>query len=161
MPANGGPERVLSGRAGCLDGREDAPSRRVQLLVARTDRAELELLDAVPGKTRMRVAVDEPRQSAQTGAVELLDLAVERTQVSHPADGRDLTPLAEEVRVIDDLDLAERVSSQRHVAPGGAHDLREVADEQPLRLAGRAHSAPRGGIGGSSPCWAAASAASS
>ena len=54
------------------------PPGRVQLLVARAHRAQLELLDAVAGEARMRMAVDEPRQSAETPAVELFDFAVER-----------------------------------------------------------------------------------
>jgi perosamine synthetase len=37
--------------------------------------------------------------------------------------------------VTDDLDLAERVPAQRHVGSGGADELRQVADEQPPRLA--------------------------
>ena len=52
----GGPRRP--------DGREDAAARGVQLLVARTARAQRELLDAVAAERRMRVAVDEPRDRA-------------------------------------------------------------------------------------------------
>ena len=67
---SGGPRR--------RDGREDAAAGGVQLLVARAGRAQRELLDAVAGERRVRVAVDEARDGAEAAAVELLDLAVER-----------------------------------------------------------------------------------
>ena len=39
--------------------------------------------------------------------------------------------LAEDVRVLDHVDLAERAPAQRRAVPAGGRDLREVADEQP------------------------------
>ena len=68
------------GREGArrADGREDAAACCVQLLVARAAGAQRELADAVTAERRMRVAVDEPGHRAQPGAVELLDVAVER-----------------------------------------------------------------------------------
>src|ERR1700693_2672652 len=155
------PETVLAYGQGHLRGREDAAAGSVELLVARALRAKLELVHAVARKTRMRVAIDEPGHSTDDSAVELLDLSVERLELAHPADGRDPPRFTEEIRVLHDLDVAERLSAQRRVAPGRRHELREIADEEPHWLARRAHSAAGGGIGGSRPCCAAASTASS
>ena len=67
-----------------------------------------------------------------------------------------VSPRAEHVRVLDQLDRAERGAAQRCVAPGRRRQLREVADEQPR---GRAH-ASCGADGMFSPPRAAASIAS-
>ena len=77
MPLDSDAQSVGVQRARRPDGREDAAACRVQLLVARAARAQGELLDAVAAERGMRVAVDEPRQRAETAAVELLDVAVE------------------------------------------------------------------------------------
>ena len=104
----------------------------------------------------MRVAVDEAGDRAQAATVELPHVAVERRQVAHAADGLDRVAGAEDVRVLDQLDLAERRPAQRRVAPGRRGQLREVADEQPR---GRAH-ASCGADGILSPPRSAASIAS-
>ena len=95
----------FSGRPGRPDGREDAAARRVQLLVARAARAQRELLDAVAAEGRVRVAVDEARDRAEPAAVELLDVAVERRQLAHRAHRLDRPAVAEDVRVLDRVDL--------------------------------------------------------
>ena len=134
-------------------GRENAAAGRVELLVARAARAQRELVDAVAGEAGVRVAVDEPRDGAEPAAVDLLDLAVEpRPQLAHRTDGGDSPVLAEDVRVLDDLDPAERVAAKRRLAAGGRRELCEVADEQPPPARPVAHSADEGGIGSSSPC---------
>jgi hypothetical protein len=51
------------------------------------------------------VAVDETRDSARSTAVHFLDVAVECRQVSHPPDSLDLAVSAEDVRVLEHLDL--------------------------------------------------------
>ena len=109
----------FSGCPGRSDGREDAEACRVQLLVARAGRAARELLDAVAAEGRVRVAVDEARNGAQTAAVELLDVAVECRQLRHRAHRCDRRAVAEHVRALDELSLAQSGSTQRCVAPRG------------------------------------------
>jgi hypothetical protein len=109
----------------------------------------------------VRVAVDEPGERAQATPVELLDLARERTELGHPPHLDDAAVLAEDIRLRDDLDPPEIGAAQRSVGACEGHDLSEVAHEQARRTVRRAHSTRVGGIGGSRPCSAAASAASS
>ena len=127
----------------------------MQLLVARPAGAERELVHAVAAERGMRVAVDKARNRAQPAAVELRDVAVERRQVAHPPDGLDRVAGAEDERVLEHLDLAERRSSQRSLGSGGRRQLREVAQEQ--ARAGRCHASGTRGIR-SPPSSAAASA---
>ena len=63
------------------------------------------------------MAVDEAGDRAEAAPVELLDVAVERPEVAHPADGRDPAVLAEDVGVLDDVDLAERRAAERALPP--------------------------------------------
>ena len=91
----------------------------MQLLVARAAGAERELVHAVAAERGMRVAVDEARDRAQPAAVELDDVAVERRQVAHPPDGLDRVAVAEDERVLEHLDVAERRSAQRGARPAG------------------------------------------
>src|SRR4029077_380039 len=86
-------------------GKNSAPGR-VQLLVARATGAQGELLDAVAEKGRMRVAVDEARDRAKAGAVELLDLSVDG-EVAHWPGGRHGAALAEHEGVLDHLELPQ------------------------------------------------------
>jgi hypothetical protein len=79
VPLDGAPETLLARRTRGADGRQDPAAGRVQLLVARPDRPERELVDAVAAERRVRVAVDEPRERAQPAAVEVDDVPVERT----------------------------------------------------------------------------------
>ena len=125
----------------------------MQLLVRRTGGPERELLDTVAGKARVRVAVDEARDCAAPAPVDLVDVAVEWPEIAHPSDGHDPRPFAEDERVLDDGDLAERRSTERRCVADRRHELRDVADEQ------AAH-AP-GSIGRSSSCSRAAAIASS
>ena len=161
MAPDRGAEPVLAGGAGRADGREDAAAGGVQLLVARAGRAERELLDAVAPEARVRVAVDEPGDRAEAAPVELDDVAVERGRSRHPADGDDRVAVAEDVRVVEPLDVAERAPRSGAPRAGRRRQLLEVADEQARRRAARAHSRPAAGIGGSRPCSAAAATASS
>jgi hypothetical protein len=161
MPAHGLAEPVLAGFPRRLDRGQDAAAGSVQLLVARSARAQLELTGAVAGEARVRVAVDEPGERAQATPVELLDLARKRTELGHPPHSDDAAVLAEDICVLDDFDPPEIGAAQRPVGAGERHDLSEVAHEQPRRTVRRAHSTSVGGIGGSRPCSAAASAASS
>ena len=77
------------------------------------------------------MAVDEARDRAAAAAVDLLDVAVEAPQIAHAPDGLDLPVVAEDERVLDHLDLAQRGAPERRVAAGRCGELREVADEQP------------------------------
>ena len=95
--------------------------------------AQRELLDAVAREARVRVAVDEARDRAEAAPVELLDVAVERAEVAHPPGRRDPPVLAEDVGVLDDLDLAERRAAERCSRARRGGELREVADEQAAR----------------------------
>ena len=81
------------------------------------------------------MAVHEPGDRAQAAAVELDDVAVERREFGHPPDGLDRLTGAEDERVLEHVDLAERVPTERSVGPGGRRELRQVADKQPRRHA--------------------------
>src|SRR5439155_134330 len=76
-------------RARRANGREDAASRGVELLVPGAAGAERELLDAVASERGVRVTVDEPGDGAEAPTVELLDLAVESRKVAHAPHGLD------------------------------------------------------------------------
>src|SRR5581483_4714111 len=150
-----------TGSARGADRGEDPTAGGVQLLVARPRRAPRELVDPVAGEAGVRMAVDEPRDGGSTPAVELDDLVAERPEVSHPADGCDGVAVAEEVGILDDLDLGQRRASKRSPTTRGRDELRQVADEQPGRPPCRAdHSRETGGTGSSSPWLAACSIAS-
>ena len=131
----------------------------MKLLVARTARAQGELVDAVSGEARVGVAIDQPGDRAEAASVELLDLTLDRTEVAHAADRLDGVTRAEEITVLDHLDVGEGRAAQRRRRAGWGRELFEIADEQAARGARRAHPAS-GGIGGSSPCASAASIAS-
>ncbi len=134
MAFHGCAQAVLPGGTRGAHGREDPAAASVQLLVARPCSAERELLDSVAAERRMRVTVDEAGDRAAAGRVELVHLAVERRQVAHPSHRLDRLAPAEDVGVLDHLDLAERSAAQRRRATRGRRELREVADEQ-TRLA--------------------------
>ena len=155
VPLDGSAKAVLAGCAGGADGREDAAAGGVELLVACASGAQGELAHAVAAERRMRVAVDESRNGAESAPVDLLDLVVDRAEVAHAPDRRDSLIRTEQVRVLEHLDLREGAPAERRSAAGRADELGEVADEEPPRSGG-AHA-----IGTSRPCSAAASAASS
>ena len=161
MPPHRLAEPVLAGRSSRLDGRQDSAAGRMELLVARSARAQLELNGAVARETRMRMAVDETGERTQPPPVELLDVSVEHTEVGHLPHFGDAALLAEDERAFEDVDPPEIGAPKRRLGAGRGHDLVEVADEQPRRRVGRAHSPRVGGIGSSRPCSTAASAASS
>ena len=79
----------------------------MQLLVARPGGAERELVDPVAAPRGMCVAVDEARDRAEAATVELLEVAVERSQVAHAPDRRDPVAVAEDERVVDHVDRGE------------------------------------------------------
>ena len=105
-----GPQAGLVERSRRSDGRQDAAARRVQLLVARASGAERELLDPVAAEAGVGVAVDQPGQRAAPPSVDLDEVALERLQVAHAADGRDRVAVDEHVRVLQQLDLSERAA---------------------------------------------------
>ena len=129
----------------------------MELLVARSARAERELVHAVAAERGVRVAVDEPRDRTQPPAVDLGDVAGERRKVAHPSDRLDPVGGTEDEGVLEHLDLAERRPAQRGAASGGRRHLREVAQEQ--TRAGRRHASP-GTRGIRSPPASAAASAS-
>ena len=102
----------------------------MQLLVARAPSTKRELLDAIAAESRVRVAVDEPRDRAEPPAVDLDDLARDGGQVAHAPHRLDRVAVAEHVRVLDDVDRAEIAPAQRRVRARRRRKLREVADEQ-------------------------------
>jgi hypothetical protein len=101
----------------------------VELLVGRACSPERELLDPVAAERGMRVAVDESRNRAEPATVDLEDVAVHRLEVSHAPDGGDRLALAQDVRVLDDVDRAEVGAAERRPSTRGRHELRERADE--------------------------------
>ena len=135
--------------------REDPAAAGVQLLVARTGRAQRELVDPIAREAGVRVAVDQTRDRGQAAPVELLDLAVERPQITHRTDLRDAPVLAEDVGVLDDIHRSKRRPAERSTGSRGRHDLREVANEEP------GHGCVAGTEGRSSPLSRASSSASS
>ena len=141
--------------------REDAAAAGVQLLVRRPGGAQRELLDAVAGEARVRVAVDEARDRREPATVDLLDVVIEARQVAHRSRRRDATVLAQHVRVSDDVDLAQRVAAKRRGAPRRRRDLREVADEESRRRLRGAHDPTAATEGMSMLCSRAAASASS
>ncbi len=78
----------------------------------------------------MRVTVDEARNGTASASVDLDDVAVERGQIAHAPDGLDRLAVAEDVRVLDHVDLAQRWPAQRRVAARRRRHLDEVADEK-------------------------------
>jgi hypothetical protein len=87
------------------------------------------------------VAVDEPRDRGEATTVEHLDLLPERAEVTHPADRLDRPVVHEDIRILDDVHLAERRSSEWRGRARGRRDLREVSDEEPAH---RRRSSPDG-----------------
>ncbi len=135
----------------------------MQFLVGRARGAQRELLDAVAGEARVRVAVDEPGDGGEPVPVELLDLDAERRETPHLADLDDARPRAEHVRALEHVDEAELGAAQRGSGTRGGRDLGEVADEEARgRLSpGRRHSSAPGADGRSSRRSCATSIASS
>ncbi len=144
-------ELFLGGRARGADGREDPAAGGVQLLVGRARGAEGELLDAVAREAGVRVAVDEPGDRAQAAAVELLDLALERSEVAHRPDPGDVALLTEDIGVDNHLDLPERAAAQRCIDARRRDELGEIADEQPPHGGGVAPVRTPSGAGPSPP----------
>ena len=95
-----------AGRTRRTDGGEDPSAARMELLVRGTARAERELVDAIAREARVRVTVDEARDRRQPATVDLVDVAVERSEVAHPTDCLDPPAFAEHVGVVGHGDVA-------------------------------------------------------
>ena len=119
MTADAIPQALFAGGAGRAHGREDPATRGVELLVARPARAERELLDAVAAEARVRVAIDEAGDRALPAAVDFRHVAVEGGEVAHPPHRGDRSAVAEDVRVLDDVDAAQVGATQRRAVPAG------------------------------------------
>ena len=133
----------------------------MQLLVARAAGAQRELVHAVTREARMGMAVDEARDRAQAACVELIDLALDLREITHPSDAGNGSVLAEDIGILDHVDLPQVRAAQRTVATGRSRDLNEIADQQAARPAVTTHSSDaRGCIGTSSPCCSAVAIAS-
>jgi hypothetical protein len=78
----------------------------------------------------MRVAVHQPGQRAAPAPVELGDLAANRPEVAHPADGGDSSVVAEQKGVLEHLDLAEGCAPEGSLDGCGRDELGEIANEQ-------------------------------
>ena len=130
VPLDAREQLGLAERTGRGDGREDAASSSVQLLVARAGCTEGELLRPVAAERGMRVAVDQPGDCARPAPVELLELALRHLEVTHAPDRLDRRPVAEHVGVLDHLDRAEVGGPRRQGAGVRRRDLGEIADEQ-------------------------------
>ena len=136
------------------DGRQDAAASRMQLLIARAAGAQRELVHPIPGKRGMRVAVDEPWHRAEASAVNLLDLDLgAKPKIAHTPDSLDPGSLAEHVRVLQHVKVAQVAAAQRSTTDRRRDELAKVADEQAPQAQPQ--------LGRSSPCAAAAARASS
>ena len=141
-------EPLLAGRARRADGREDPAARGVQLLVARAARRAARTPRR--GRRAKHACVwqsTSPGTAHRPAAVELLDVAVERGEVAHPPDGGDRAVLAEDVRVLEHVHLAERGAAQGCAASRGRRELGEVADEQPPRRRPQPGRSPLSAVG--------------
>jgi hypothetical protein len=58
------------------------------------------------------VAVHEPWDRAEPAAVDLLDVSVERSEVPHATDVGDSPTVAEDERLLEDVDLAQSRPTQ-------------------------------------------------
>src|SRR5919198_1352407 len=106
------PRRNPAGGADCPHRRENAAARSRELLVTGTAGPQLELVHPIAREARMRVTVDQPRQRAEASPVELLDLTVERLELSHAAEGGDSPVLAEDVRILEHVDSSKRLAAK-------------------------------------------------
>src|SRR5439155_10654933 len=130
VTAHGPGERFLPGRPRRTDGREDAATGSMQLLVTRSAGSQGELRDPVAAEAGMRMAVDETGDRAEATSVELFDILVEWPEVAHPAD-RSYEPVAtEEICILDQLDVREPLAAQWGITPSRRRELAEIADEE-------------------------------
>ena len=111
--------------------RQDPAARREELLVRRTGAPQRELVRAIAGERGVRVAVDEPGDCREPSAVDLFDVTIERWQVAHAADLLEQAVTHQDVRVLDDVDPAERFTAERCAVPRRRRELGEVSNEEP------------------------------
>src|SRR5207237_7874047 len=101
------------------------------------------------------MAVDEAGNGAKAPAVDLDELAFWLLEVAHRAKRNDTSLLAEDVGIVDYLDVAHGLTAQRCLPARMRGNLSEIADEQAGRVAAgparRRHQPPYGGIGCSRP----------
>ena len=76
------------------------------------------------------MTVDEARHGAEPAAVELLDLVRLGGQVAHPADRLDAARTAEQIGVVDHVDVGERAPTQGQDAGHRGRQLGEPADQE-------------------------------
>ena len=81
------------------------------------------------------MAVDEAGDRAKPATVELDDVAVDRTEIRHPPDVDDPVVRAQDVRVVDPVDVGERTAAKRRVPSRRRDDLDEVVDQQTAHAA--------------------------
>ena len=106
----------------------------------------------------MRVAVDQAGHRSPSAPVELDQLGREApcVELPHMPDSEDPPRVAEDVRVLDQPELAERRTAERRSVSRGRDDLSQVSEKE--RRHDRAQSVRPGTR---SPCSRAASSASS
>src|SRR5262245_51113638 len=131
VTVDGATQLLRRGGPRSADRAQDPSAGRVQLLVRGTRRAQGELADPVSREAQMRVAVDETRHGTQPAAVQLDDVARERSELAHAPDGFDPLAGAEDERILEESDGTERTPAKRRLAARGRDDLGQVADEQP------------------------------
>lgn len=107
MPCDERIERHLSRGTRGSRRREDASAGREKLVVRGASGAQRELVDAVAGKRRVRVAVDETGDRTEATAVEFFPRTGQRTEGGHRPHGHDAIAVKEDIRILDDLDAAE------------------------------------------------------
>src|SRR5215213_6277906 len=100
----------------------------MKLFVGRATRAEVELVHPVSGEARVRMAIDEPRDRAETAGVELRDVLAELRHIGHRPDLDDPPLLAENVRVSGDAHLPESWPAQGSFASPRRDGLRQVTN---------------------------------
>src|SRR5215211_2408311 len=123
---------LLAPSPGGRDGREDAAAGCVQLLVARSARALLELRGPAPQKRSVGVTVHEPRQRDPSPAVEGFVVRAgwySAQDLSRRTDGRDAATADRDGGGGLDLQLSEFPAPQRPPSLWGDGGL-EVVDEE-------------------------------
>ena len=158
------PELFLARGPGRLDRGQDPAARGMELFIARSRRAQRELLHPVAGKACVRVTVDEPRDGAEAAPVQLDDVSRRQVEVDHLARRHDAAVFAENEGVLEHAHVSKRRAAERRMRAGRGRELREVAHQETTRCAvvcaRSAHAPPEGGMGCSRPCCSAASSAS-
>ena len=150
-------------RTSRTDRAQDPATGGMELLVARSASAQRILLDPITAEARVRVTVDQARHRTPPATVDLDRLlAANALEISHAPHRGNATTLAEDVRVLDHLDLPEGRSTQGSGVSLRRGELGEIPDEEAgsavaLQLRRGHHQA----FGKPRPCRCAATTASS